>query len=120
MGQKWPLKTMTSARKTLLDAREPSGCFDSAHGFRTDLSRQIQQNLRLSTKDLNESLWSCLGWVLTQSHKESRPHSYSSVIEILVRAGIFYPGKSPIIRVLRTPDQESRCMYSQLLGVFLS
>jgi hypothetical protein len=46
---------MTSARKTLLDAREPSGSFDNAHGFRTDLSRQIQQNLRLSTKDLNES-----------------------------------------------------------------
>ena len=48
---------MTFAGKTLLDAREPSGCFDSAHYFRTDLARQIQQDLRLSvfTKDLNES-----------------------------------------------------------------
>jgi hypothetical protein len=49
-------KTMTFARKTLLDAREPSRSFDSAHGFRTNLARQIQQNLRLSvfTKDSNE------------------------------------------------------------------
>ena len=56
-GQKWAPKTMTFAIKTLLDAREPSRCFDSAHYFRTDLARQIQQNLRLSvfTKDLNES-----------------------------------------------------------------
>jgi len=48
---------MTFARKTLLDAREPWRCFDSAHYFRTDLARQIQQDLRLSvfTKDLNES-----------------------------------------------------------------
>jgi len=56
-GQEWSPKTMTFARKTLLDAREPSRCFDSTHYFRTDLSRQIQQNLRLPvfTKDLNES-----------------------------------------------------------------
>ena len=48
---------MAFARKTLLDARESSRCFDSAHYFRTDLARQIQQDLRLSvfTKDLNES-----------------------------------------------------------------